>query len=305
MLATDAALTLATDGYVVIPDFVRGPPLDASIRAMDEYFPPPADAVSTIDERLNHAIPFPFASNELNRLVLDPTIIDIADQLLEHADLRLTSSFIQAKYGTNYGQSRDQKLHNDAWSANSMLYPRTDGPYQRLFGIIYLSDVTRGTAPTYIVGRASALGVPLITSAKQATYNEEEFPDLYTREHPIEAKKGSLLLFVGDVVHRGSAFSDEDGRRLALFFNIHSTKAGWTDKHLWAMRPSSKEWRAFSQLIAELQPSQRSILGFPPPGDSYWNDETLEHAKQMYPRIDLRPYAEGATVNSTLVVPNE
>ncbi len=219
MSDVDTADTLAADGYVVLPDFVQGAALEAAIAAMDSYFPVPDSTAVTVDEKLNHAIPFPFASNDLNRLVLDGRMLDIADRFLDHADLRLTSAFVQAKYGTRNGESRDQKLHNDAWSANSLVFPRTDGAYRRLFGILYLTDVTRGTAPTYIVGRVSDVGVPLMTSAKQATYDEGEFPDLYVRQRPIEAKKGSLLLFAGDLVHRGSAFTDEDGRRLALFFN--------------------------------------------------------------------------------------
>lgn len=297
-MAADAARALATDGYIVLPDFVRGASLDAAIRAMDIYFPLPEDGKK--DERRNHAIPFPFASNELNRLPLDTRILTIANQFLNHADLRLTSAFVQAKYGTRCGPSENQKLHNDAWSANSLVFPRTDGAYQRLFGILYLTDVTRGTAPTYLVGRANDLGVPLITSANQATYDEEEFPELYARQRPIEAEKGSLLLFAGDVVHRGSAFTDKNGRRLALFFNIHSADAVWTDKHLWAMRPSSEEWHTFSELIGQLRPRQRSVLGFPPPGHSYWNSETLTHAKQMYPLMNLRPYVEAAIGAPTL-----
>jgi len=279
-------------GFALIPDFLAGERLDRAVADIAEYFPDPEDGA--VDAAgvgaLKHAVPFPFTSNALNRLPLDPQVIDVAGRLTGTRDILLTSAFVQAKYGTAYGATTDQSLHNDAWAVNSLLPPRTDGAYQRLFGIVYLTDVTAGTAPTYVAGRADDLGVPLITSQDRATYSESEYPALYDRERPVEAPKGSLLLFTGDLVHRGSAYRDRYGRRLALFFNLHSAAARWTGKHLWAMMPASPGWGTFQELIVGLAPHQRQVLGFPEPGDPYWPADTARRLAELYPGIDTTPY---------------
>ncbi|WP_409475041.1 phytanoyl-CoA dioxygenase family protein [Streptomyces sp. HC307] len=217
------AAETAERGFALVPGFLTGAHLDQAVAGIEEYFPDPeGDTDGFVDvDAFKHAVPFPFSSNALNRLPLDPRVIDVAELLLGTEDLLLTSSFAQAKYGTAYGGTHDQSLHNDTWAVNSLLPPRTDGAYQRLFGIVYLTDVTADTAPTYVAGRADDLGVPLITSVRKATYSSTEYPALYERERPVEAAKGSLLLFTGDLVHRGSAYRARHGRRLALFFNIH------------------------------------------------------------------------------------
>lgn len=82
--------------------------------AIGNCFPDPEASGSTAEEvnALNHAVPFPFTSDDLNRHGLDTRVIDVVEGLLGTTDLRLTSSFIQANYGTTYGESRDQTLRN-------------------------------------------------------------------------------------------------------------------------------------------------------------------------------------------------
>ncbi|MFJ9590010.1 phytanoyl-CoA dioxygenase family protein [Streptomyces acidicola] len=292
MDAKDIAAELATKGYALVPDFLTGEALTEAVAAIETYFPDPESGDRTAEDvaALKHAVPFPFTSNALNRHPLDPRVVDVAEKLLGTTDLRLTSAFIQAKYGTAYGGTKDQRLHNDAWAVNSLVYPRADGVYQRVYGILYLTDVSQDTAPTYVVDRAARLGVPLLTPEGTGAYDKESYPELYERERPIVAGKGSLLLFVGDTVHRGSAYHERLGRRLALFFNIHGAQARWTDKHLWSLRPAHPDWGTFRDLMTELEPRQRHLLGFPPPGDAYWTEDTIKHLSQMYPGIDAEPY---------------
>lgn len=292
MDAKNIATQLSVNGYCLVPDFLTGEALEAAVAAIGTYFPDPESGDCAADEvaALKHAVPFPFTSNALNRHPLDPRVVEVATELLGTADLRLTSAFIQAKYGTEYGESKDQRLHNDAWAASSLVHPRADGVYQRLYGILYLTDVTEDTAPTYVVDRAAHLGLPLLTPEGTGAYAKETYPELYEKERPVVAEKGSLLLFVGDIVHRGSAYHARYGRRLALFFNIHGAQARWTDKHLWSLRPAHPDWGTFRDLLIELDPHRRHLLGFPPPGDGYWTEETVAHLEEMYPGIDVTPY---------------
>jgi len=37
---------------------------------------------------------------------------------------------------------------------------------------------------------------------------------------------------------------------------------------------------------------QLSMLGFPPPGHPYWNEETLAGVAARYPALDLTPWRD-------------
>ena len=44
------------------------------------------------------------------------------------------------------------------------------------------------------------------------------------------------------------------------------------------------------RFIERTTPRQREVLGFPPPGHAYWNQETLAAVAQRYPGMDTTPY---------------
>ena len=44
------------------------------------------------------------------------------------------------------------------------------------------------------------------------------------------------------------------------------------------------------EFVVQLSPLQRSTLGIPAPGDSYWDAETTRLLAQRYPGIDVTPY---------------
>ena len=39
-----------------------------------------------------------------------------------------------------------------------------------------------------------------------------------------------------------------------------------------------------------MDPEQRAVLGFPKPGDKYWNKTKIENVKARYPKMDVSPY---------------
>ncbi|WP_406513783.1 hypothetical protein OG851_38760 [Streptomyces sp. NBC_00161] len=97
-----------------------------------------------------------------------------------------------------------------------------------MYGILYLTDVTVDTAPTYVVDRAAHLGLPLPTDARKGSYDKAEHP--------------------------------------------------------------GPNWNTLHELMVELDPRQRHLLGFPPPGDDHWTDKTIGHLERMCPGIDSKPY---------------
>ena len=43
-------------------------------------------------------------------------------------------------------------------------------------------------------------------------------------------------------------------------------------------------------IFKNLNPRQREILGIPPPGDKYWNIQTIKMLTYRYPGINVTPY---------------
>ena len=277
-------------GYCLVEGFLDEEELSKVIKGADEYFPDVDGLNKDAIEKLQHAVPFPFSANTLNQIPFDKNILDIAELVLNSSEIRLTSSFIQAKYGTRYAKSFDQPLHNDAWNASSLVWPNLAPQYQRLYGILYLTDVDDRSAPTGVVDKAQALQLSLLSNDNWARYLEEDYPELYKKETLIQAAAGDLLLFTGDLIHRGTAFRKEDGRRVAVFFNFHTASATWTGMHLWAGYPGREDWPSFAEFVESLSVRQREVLGFPKQGSDYWTDETRKGLQQLYPAIDVSVY---------------
>lgn len=45
------------------------------------------------------------------------------------------------------------------------------------------------------------------------------------------------------------------------------------------------------RFLSSLSPVQRGVLGFPMPGDAYWNEHTVKAVGRRYGDMDMAPYA--------------
>ncbi|MGH3917246.1 MAG: phytanoyl-CoA dioxygenase family protein [Pseudonocardiaceae bacterium] len=284
---------LRTDGYTLVPDFLDAATLERCHAELARYFPTGAELAAAPDRYrgLRKSAGFPYDGDTLNQVCTDPRIISFTARVLGRDDIRLGDSILQAKYGPALGAGNDQRLHNDAWGRNTLVHPGDDPIYQRVFGIVYYTDVTAETGPTWVVPHRYARDVPLLSDEGYSAYDRAEFPELYEAAQPVEAPAGALLLFTGKTVHRGSAVTAPTAHRFALFLNFHSAAATWLDKQSWAGSPASPTGPALRRFVESATPRQRELLGFPPPGAPYWTDLTIAGLRQLYPGMDISPYA--------------
>jgi hypothetical protein len=211
-------------------------------------------------------------------------------------DVRIGDAVLQARYGRLTGGGRDSALHNDAWEGGSLIYPAESGLYQRVFAIVYLTDVTEDLAPTYVVPRSVTEDLPLITEDGLASYSRDAYPWLYEAEEPIMARAGSALITMGRTIHRGSAMRAQRGHRFALFMNFHAAAATWQRSRTFVSLPGAPEGPAARRFMADSTLKQRQLFGFPPPGHAYWTDETIRRITGIYPGMDVTPYAQRVRV---------
>jgi hypothetical protein len=117
---------------------------------------------------------------------------------------------------------------------------------------------------------------------------KKKWPKLYADEIAIEVKAGSLFIFQMGTFHRAGEMTEEPG--LARFSQHMVWRAAahpYAGYHLWSRFGERDELERF---IERTTPRQREVLGFPPPGHPYWNEQTLAGVAARYPEMDLRPY---------------
>src|SRR5438045_3112575 len=100
---------------------------------------------------------------------------------------------------------------------------------------------------------------------------------------------GTLFTFRSDVLHRGSRMTGERSTRFALLADYDVWGPRWTGRVAWAERATRSDW---FEIVERASPRERSVFGFPAPGDPYWDEQTLADTQTRYPRADLTPYRQ-------------
>jgi hypothetical protein len=279
------------DGFLVVPDALT--PEEVELGMLDFYrnFPHPEDVLADASQfrHLDGYKQFPFPSDNLLRIVTKPEITSLVERIIGTSNLRLSLLDIWGKYGAlNPGQ--DQILHIEGYGATSLTYPRTDGIYRQVLVFVYFSDVTKDSAPTYVVPQKHTREEFLVPPWRKP----EEHPDIYSHEQPVLVKAGSIAVVDMSTFHRGSAIKSNEAYRFLALTSYHASDITWmrkqdstdTDLGGYADQPSVRRF------METASPRQRQLLGFPAPGDQYWNTQTLAGVSARYPGMDMTPYQE-------------
>ena len=280
--------SLNADGFTLLPGFLRKQSLLSARKNLAQYYPTPAELRASpekfagiLDEIDNLKHEFPFTGDVLNDLATSPKIVSLVGGLLGTADLRLSQAAVWAKYA-GFGTDYEQDLHAD-YEGNTLVIPRDDGDFRQVNLIVYLTDVSADLGPTRVV--------PLRYTHKDSLWppwrSREDYPNLYRHERPILARAGDVLVFGMTLFHRASPIVASDGWRLSLHLVYRAAAHDFQGYHHW---PRHGENPHLSRFITRATPAQRALLGFPAPGNRYWNPHTLDEVSNRYPGIDLSPY---------------
>jgi hypothetical protein len=99
---------------------------------------------------------------------------------------------------------------------------------------------------------------------------------------------GSVLIYDMRTFHRGSAMRAAEGVRMSQFTAFHTTGPDWLGSTSFQGAGGSPE---MDDLITHASPRERELIGFPAPGDPYWDEETTAGVAARYPGMDMSPYA--------------
>jgi len=223
---------------------------------------------------------FPFAGDALNALTFNPYLLEFAKKVLCTDSLALSHSGLFGKYA-GLGDF-EQDLHVD-YGNNTLAYPKEDPAYFDLPVIMYYSDVSIEMGPTYVVSQSTTRGGLLEPRHRPRSAH----PELYESERPVLVPAGGALIYSMRTFHRGSRMRASEGVRYSHHLAYHTPGPRWLGSRTFQRDGGSPEMDHF---IRNASVDQRDMVGFPPVGSSYWDDETIAGIEARYPGIDLEPY---------------
>src|SRR5438874_1615615 len=85
------------------------------------------------------------------------------------------------------------------------------------------------------------------------------------------------------------AFRAATGARFTFHVVFRAKDSHWMGFSAWARAGQEP---ALQRFLERATPRQRELLGFPPPGHPYWNEETLAGVAARYPGMDMTLYRD-------------
>lgn len=269
------------DGWQLFDGLVPAADVEGAAGALAALRPPPAERAPGF-ESFGGLAQFPFADVGLSLLALHPAVVQVAEQLLGTADLRLYHAEAWAKYAG--AADYEQDLHRD-FVNHTLTVPSQDPAFGQVLCYLYLAYVGPGDGPTCFVSRRLTADLPLLPVAVR----RRERPDLYVTETAATGPAGSVVAYRPDTFHRGSALTRPHASRFTILMSFRPTGAEWGQRYGWADRGYWPGWQPF---VEAATPRQLELLGFPPPGHPYWTPATLAGVALRYPRLDLTPWRD-------------
>lgn len=275
------------DGWLVIEGFLDRDTVEAARADLQALFPDPRSVWREPDpvkklEQFKGITEFPYDGMALSLATVHARFHDLAAELLGTPDVILYMNQAWAKYTGS--ADYDQQLHRD-FRNHTLLVPRREPRYGQFETMLYLSDVDEACGPTHLVSRRHTADL---------AWNPEFLPRAdYARLYEVEGSAagpaGSLLVYAPDIVHRGTNLTRPGGSRFVATMGFQVLGNQWMGYHSWPFRGS---WEPFARFVRAASPTQLRLIGFPPPGDPYWDEATVAGVEERY-GIDLRPFMAG------------
>jgi len=273
-LTDDHIEALDREGFIIVPNFIRGDDLTRLQAAQRLVLPtwqqvqekPPQD-------QSGHSalVCFPHEEMDLYKGAMDAESIDFARKWLKTAAVHVRVGCMIARYpGHTAGGTGldDSNLHID--NGNNSLLPFSEE--RREFGQIgfwiHLEDVEEDQAPLRLIpkqyGRDMSKCVPLV------------------------CKAGTLCVFTNFTWHSASAYTRADGQRFTWAYSFGRADHYWEGfKHYTHLGKGAPVWQRF---IGGLTSEERELWRFPPAGHPYYTEQTLALLEEQYPGWNSAEY---------------
>ena len=275
--------TFNTDGFVMVPDLLSPDEVDRFRKGIWDTFPTPEDYFADpeayarfTNTPFSGLSNFPWASPDLNRLVVHPRLVSIVRQILGVDDIRLYKGELWAKYSGN--TDYDQHHHRD-FGNHTLAVPSTQRRWMQVTTFTYLCDVDESNGATAAVPKQYSADFPL-------GQNRTQPGQLRDREVLASGKAGTALVYSTEVFHRATSMTGTNASRFTVLADFKAADATWTNKHAFGNHGNQPEMIEF---VTNIDADTRTLLDVPAPGHPYWTEQTIADMTVRYPGIDMDP----------------
>ena len=310
MLSSNQIDKWRNQGYLIVRDFFNKKLINMCIEFMNSKYYDEESACKDFGSKGDLEFP---SNTILDWISVDSDLIKCVKQLLNCYEILLIQSDAWGKAGKETDtefNNNDQRMHMD-YGNNTFLHPSPWSNPESVAVIIYFSDTNETEGKTAVVPRQGnddeLYQFPYINMPGQnkykfyndKTHSEEYFKKnhtdiynfrkkLYNREILADTKKGDILFYRLDTWHRGTPVKKGKVRNV---MNLLWKKKDCFWINNWNPGFSQKMYYGYLEnFISLLTPDQRGTLGFPLPGDKYWNRENIILLQFRYPNINIIPY---------------
>ena len=279
-------------GFAVCPSFLPQAQVAAMRDAVARLHPPYEDLVQQFGipvppaEALpnGRSVAFPYPEAVLNQSVMDGEVIEFSKRWFDTDDIVFHPGGTLVRYPRidergevmGGGHAEPDDLHIDNFS---LLPPTADRHYHQLFFWFYMEDVVPEQGPTRFW--------PTEVTADSLVLNfdnvEQAGPTPVGDRFEEGLPAGSLVIFTSATIHGRNAYMLKTGQRYII-------------KHAWGRADHTFEGQGtyvpgmgnpqLNELVRSLTPREREYFHYPPVGDPYYTDATLEKLELAYPGWD-------------------
>lgn len=213
-----------------------------------------AQAATEAAESSGFGFPTPGAPG-CNRMALYPRLLHAATQLLGSVDLRLLDSLVPPVAAPS---AEAVPPMTTMCASHSLLMPSTTAGPEAVYALIFLDDSASATLLDQGNREDNEWAAGSIDAAAVST----------GEEMVVQGGLGVVLFFRSELYHRslgGGGAAQRVGFRKAHASYIQGEGAGFG----LVVSGMPRDW------VASLTTSERTLLGFPPPGSPYWTDDTI------------------------------
>lgn len=296
-------------GFCIVKDLIKKDLILNSNLFMEKLYQ--TKELSVKDFGSNGKLEFP-SNTIIDNIMIDENIIHCVKKLLKTDDILLVQADAWGKEGKDdYTEfsNNNQRMHMD-YGNNSFLHPSDWENPECVAMIVYLSDIKKTGGGTAVVPKSNhdklyqfpyknmpgIAGFPFYNdkSCSEQYFKEKDKDvyhfrkNLYDKEIITEPDIGDILFYRLDLWHRGTPVKEGQVRFVINLlwkkkecFWINFWNPGWTKNMYYGY---------IEDFFTKMSPLQRTVLGVPPPGHTYWDFEKVQLLQIRYPKIDIEPY---------------
>lgn len=254
--------TFHEQGYVVVENFYPEDKRAQIASAVRKQLPPLEEFEDDLPENGLLTVDFPYEDMFFNDLIVDWDLINFVQRVLDTEDIHFRYAHNWVRYPCE--PPLTHHLHVDNGN-NSLLPPCDDVRYGQISTWYFPEEVQESQAPMLVIPKAYGQDV--------------------SRKISLAVPAGTQMIFNTFLWHSATPYLGTEGQRYSVTRIYGRADHYWEGVHSYTNQGRNERLGKF---IGTLTARERELFRFPPVGDPYYTDKTLDLLEAQYPGWNAR-----------------